>query len=485
MPDRPNVLVLMTDEHRPGVLGFAGDDVARTPTLDHLAETGVVFENAYTPAPSCVPARQSLRTGKLPRTWGQDGMDAFEDPEYRTLPLQFARHGYMTASGGKEHYRGWNQHVGWRKRLGPTPMKQHGIGSGQVPDPAPSAFEGEKNLGDWKWSDATEIKRAGVGESRTQVQDRRVVEGVEQYVREFSSSPYYDRAQPDTPLLLKTSLIEPHYPFFVPDEDRFTYYLNRVDPFVEGPGDFHPVLSSGHTVVPAEDVSERDLRRVTAAYYAMVEHVDDLFGRVLDALRENGEDLDKWMIVFTADHGEMLGERGLWQKSQFWEPSVGVPLVVRWPAAFEPHTVEANVSLCDLYATLCDLADVPVPSGLDSRSLRPLLEGNTATWHDHHGDEVVSQNVGNGALTGDIESQDLMIKREDLKYCFYGEEVPEVLFDLDRDPGETTNHIDDPAYADAVEQFRQRRAELGYGPDGDPDYDTAGYDPGTDVEGQA
>jgi len=120
----------------------ANDDVVRTPTLDWLAETGVVFENAYTPAPSCIPARHSMRTGQLPRTGDRFGMEAFESSEYRTLPLQMARHGYMTASGGKEHYPGWDQHQGWRKRIGPTPMKQHGIGDGQIPDPAPGAGTG-------------------------------------------------------------------------------------------------------------------------------------------------------------------------------------------------------------------------------------------------------------------------------------------------------------------------------------------------------
>jgi choline-sulfatase len=473
MPDRPNVLLLMDDEHRPDVLGYAGDDVVRTPTLDWLAETGTVFTNAYTPAPSCVPARQSMRTGQLPRTWDRFGFEAFETPEYRTLALQLARHGYMTASGGKEHYPGWNQHLGWRKRIGPTPMKQHGIGDSMIPDPAPGA--GTKSTGDWKWSNAEEIERAGVGNSRTQVQDRRVTEGVEQFLEEFFAAPYYDRCQPETPLLLKTSLIEPHYPFFAADEERFTYYLNRVDPYVEAPGEFHPKMGNRDRVVAGEDVTEREIRRATAAYYAMVERVDDLFGRVVGALERVGEDPDEWVIVFTSDHGELLGERGVWEKSEFWEPSARVPLVVRYPERFDPGVVSENVSLCDLYATICDLAGVPVPADRDSRSLVGLLEGDSDYWHGEYDNETVSQNVGNGAVSGGVDAEDLMIRRDDLKYCYFGEADDEVLFDLDRDPGETENLIDDPAYAEAVEAFRQRRGELGYGPDADPDYRNAGY----------
>jgi choline-sulfatase len=486
MPDRPNVLLLVNDEHHPDVVGYAGDDVVQTPTLDWLAETGTVFTNAYTPAPVCIPARHSIRTGKFPRTWSEDGFDAFESFDYPTLPLQFGRHGYMTASGGKEHYPGWNQHQGWRKRLGPTPMKQHGIGGRNVSGAVDGAFDGGASE-NWKWSVSTELQRAGIASSRTQVQDRRVTEGVEQYVREFFSSPYYDRAQPETPLLLKTSLIQPHYPYFTDFEERFTYYLNRVEPIVEEPfaGD-HPVLDGAETygecriARPGEDVSERTIRRATAAYYAMVETVDSLFGRVIEALQNNGEDPDEWVIVFTSDHGEMLGERGMWGKGQFLESSARVPLIVRYPERFEPSTVEENVNLCDLYATLCDLTDVDVPTGLDSRSLVALMGGETQHWHDAYDNETVVQGVGNG-LAGDVESEHLMIKRDDLKYCYYGDDGPEVLFDLASDPEETTNVVNDPAYADRLEEFRRRRGDLGYGPDADPAYENAGYDPGIDA----
>jgi len=482
MPDQPNVLVLMNDQHHPDVAGFAGDDVVRTPTLDWLAETGTVFENAYTPAPVCIPARQSIRTGQLPRTWDRFGLEAFESPEYRTLPLQMARHGYMTAGAGKEHYPGWNQQQGWRKRIGPTPMKQHGIGDGRVPDPAPNA--GTVSTGEWKWSGLEEIKRAGVANSRTQVQDRRVTEGVEQYVKEFFSAPYYDRSQPDTPLLLKTSLIEPHYPYFAAEEELFTYYLNRIDPVLETPDGVHPYVSEARTngecriVRPGEDASERELRRATAAYYAMVERVDDLFGRVIDALEHHGEDIDEWVIVFTSDHGEMLGERGMWGKGQFLESSARVPLVVRYPDRFDPGVVTENVNLCDLYATVCDLTGTPVPTDRDSRSLVSLMDGETSAWHAAYNNETISQGVGYYSVVNGVDSPELMIKRDDLKYCYYGEKFDELLFDLAEDPEEKRNRIDDAEYADAVERFRERRGELGYGPNADPDYETAGYDPG-------
>lgn len=477
MPDSPNVLLLMNDEHRPDVAGFAGNDVVRTPTLNWLAETGTVFTNAYTPAPVCVPARHSVRTGQLPQTWDRFGLEAFESPEYRTLPLQLGRHGYMTASAGKEHYPGWNQMVGWRKRIGATPYLQHGLGDDRMPDPAPGATTGGSA---WKWSAKKEVKRAGVSNARQQIGDRRATEGLKQYIREFFSSPYYDRAQPETPVLLKHSLIQPHYPFFTDDEDLFTYYLNRVDPYVEDLRDFHPVISECQTagecrrVRPGEDASAREIRRATAAYYAMVERVDEMFGRVIETLERHGEDLDEWLIIFTSDHGEMLGERSMWGKGQFLEPSASVPLIVRYPEQFDPRTVEENVTLCDIYATICDLTNTPVPDNRDSRSLVPLLGGDTQHWHDTYDNEAASQGVSNGAVANGISSDELMIKRDDLKYCYFGEKYEEVLFDLDRDPGETTNYIDDSDYAEAVEYFRSRRTELGYGPTAEG-YANAGY----------
>lgn len=476
MADQPNVLVLLNDEHRPDVAGFAGDDVVRTPTTDWLAETGTVFENAYTPAPVCVPARQSIRTGQLPRTWSERGFDAFESG-YQTFARQFGEHGYMTANAGKMHYPGWAKMQGWRKRLGPTPMKRT-MGDDAFDMQVDSEHGG---LSDWKWSGAKEVKRAGVADSRVQVDDRRSVEGVEEFLKQYFTAPYYDRCQPDRPLVLQTSLIQPHYPYFTDDEDLFTYYMNRVDPYVEEGDQFHSVISECRTagecrrVRPGVNASEREIRRATAAYYAMVERVDGLFGRVIDALEHHGEDPDEWVIVFTSDHGEMLGERSMWGKGQFLEPSARVPLVVRYPERFDPAVVSENVSLCDLYATVCDLAGLPTPDGLDSRSLVPLLAGDADRWHDAYENEAVSQGVGNGSVKRGVDCDHLMIKRDDLKYCYYGEDHPEVLFDLERDPEETTNYVEDPEYTDAVERFRERRGELGYGPNADPDYETAGY----------
>ncbi len=204
------------------------------------------------------------------------------------------------------------------------------------------------------------------------------------------------------------------------------------------------------------------MRRAIAAYYAMIETVDAQFGRVLDALRHAGQNLDEWVIVYTADHGEMLGEHGVFEKQKFFEESVRVPLLIRWPRASGPRVVDENVNLCDLFATLCDLCGIPVPEGLDSRSLVPLMRGDATAWDD----ESVSQ----------FGPHNLMIKRGHLKYQYYGPAGgSEVLFDLQRDPGETRSFLGASEYTAPVAAFRQRLGELGHGPDADANYRNAGY----------
>jgi choline-sulfatase len=214
-------------------------------------------------------------------------------------------------------------------------------------------------------------------------------------------------------------------------------------------------------VRPGVDVTETEIRRAVAAYYAMIETADEMFGLVIDKLRFVGQDIDDWIIIYYSDHGEMLGEHGIWEKQKFFEGSVRVPLIIRWPRNYSHRIVTKNVTTCDLFATLCDLANIPAPQNLDSRSLSNLMAGNSSEWKDeavsHFGDDF------------------LMIKRDDLKYQYYGEKMPEVLFDLSKDPEETKNVINSPEYAKKVEDFRRRRNKLGYGPDATPNYNNAGY----------
>jgi choline-sulfatase len=452
---RPNILFLMSDEHRPDVAGYAGNPVIRTPVLDQLARTGVVFRNAYTPSPICVPGRQCLTAGQLPKTCGCEGWIDLP-PNYLTFPRVFARHAYQTVCCGKLHHQGPDQMQGWLQR----PAGDMHIAANHISDRIEEEFQRSvRPFREYKWSDAKEIQRAGAGASHVVQKDAFWTQAALDFIDDYFNSSGYDREQ-SQPVLLKVSLLQPHYPYLT-DQEKFGYYLNRVTPFLEEPVSPHPFLSQ-RQVRPDVDASRRELRRATAAYYGMIESIDSHYGQILERLAYVGQNLDDWIIVYTSDHGEMLGEHGIWEKQKFYEASARVPLIIRWPNAFEGgRTVDENVNLCDLFATLCDLAELPIPPGLDSRSLAPLLRSESWPWHN----ESISQ----------FGPRNVMIKWDDLKYQYYGPEMPEVLFDLKRDPTERVDYIDDPEYAPIVARFRQRLATLGHGPNADPGYVNAGY----------
>jgi choline-sulfatase len=458
MSQRSNVLILMSDEHRADVAGHAGDEVVRTPTLDWLAEGGVTFNNAYTPSPICVPARQCILAGQYPRTCGCEGWIGLADG-YPTYATRFGQYGYHTVAFGKLHLQGPDQLKGFQSR----PVGD--VACGVVRDPIENAFDGFQAPqddalncpGSMKWSDEKELRRAGPGPVRPA--DRQTIQGVCDWIDERLVGTWYDRHTPQRPALLQVGLHDPHYPYIC-REDLFSYYLPRVRSYeVEVPFD-HPFLGLSpwppRPLQAGVDVPERAVRRGRAAYYAMVEGMDAHCGQVLDALRHAGEDLDDWTIVYLSDHGDQLGEHGVWEKQKFFEGSVRAPLIIRAPRHLPGGTsVNANVSLCDLFPTLCELAGLEIPPGLDGRSLVSVANGGQLDRPD----EVCSFFLQQGF-------RNVMIKSGALKYQWYEHEergvMPEVLFDLDADPLETRNAIDEPHYADALAAFRRRRKELGY-----------------------
>ena len=458
--NKPNILFLMSDEHRRDILGYAGNPIVRTPRLDALAETGVVFTQAYTPSPICIPGRQAMMSGQLPRTCGVESFGQDLAPGYMTFARRLAQYGWHTVAAGKLHHTGPDQMQGWLQRLGSEMrMADHWIEDRDEASFAPYAETFRRH----KWSDTKEVLRAGVGRPPSHVADEYALQGTLNFIRDHFTDPYFDRARPERPVLLKVSFNQPHYPYQT-DQARFEYYLNRVLPYMDEPVFDHPFLSQRQVDV-GTDVTERDMQRAIAAYYGMIETIDEYYGIVLDALEAAGQNLDDWIIIYTSDHGEMLGQHGIWEKQKFFEASVGVPLFIRWPAGFGvrgPHG-RPRTSTCATCLPRCATSAVCRPrDGLDSRSLaRSLSRGDSSGWSG----ESVSQFGG----------RNLMIKQGNLKYQYYGSDMPEVLFDLARDPQERVNLIGDSAYADVCRRFRHRCGELGFGPDANPNYVNVGY----------
>jgi choline-sulfatase len=458
MPKQPpNILFLMSDEHRADVTGYDGNRVIRTPVLDELARTGVVFRNAYAASPICIPGRQAMMAGQFPSTCRIEQFGRDLPPGHMTFARRFSQFAYNTVACGKLHHLGTDQMQGWTRRLAGDLVLNERFIEGRDE----SSFERFAGIPPqrWKWSDLLEVHRTACDtRSRVQRFDRHATEQAIDFLEDYYVDLTHDRATPHRPLMLKLSLLQPHYPYAA-DQAKLSYYFNRVQPYVNEPLFDHPVLSRRHVPIGVgmNEATEREIRRTTAAYYGMIETIDGHYGSLLDQLRHVGQDLDDWIIVYTSDHGEMLGEHGIWEKQRFFEGSARVPLIIRWPRRFKSRVVEENVNLCDLFATLCELAQIPLPTSdppLDSRSLVPLMAGDTRAWHEDHYNETVSQFGG----------RHLMIKRDALKYQWYGQDGPEVLFDLKADPCERGNCIDEPRYAQAVDAFRARRDALGFAP---------------------
>lgn len=466
----------MSDEHRADVAGFAGNRVVRTPVLDEVARQGVVFANAYTPSPICIPARQCMAAGQLPRTCGVERYGEDLPPFSMTFARRLGQFGYSTVCCGKLHHDGPDQMQGWQRRIGSNCRVEH-------PDPDADAhamahLPSQHTPYQLREKDVWEIQNAGIGRGpNTQVGDELTTIGCMRFIENRYLSTYYDRPLLDKPTLLMLSYNRPHYPYLT-TEQLFTYYLNRVPIYADEPLFDHPFLSQ-HRVDAGRDVTLREIQRATAAYYGMIEEIDTDYGQVMTELQRVGQNLDDWWIIYCSDHGEMLGEHSIWEKQKFFEASVRVPLVIRPPRTLrqawgiEPgqgaegragRVVGQNVNLCDLFATFCDLSDTPLPdrantvngAGLNSRSLLPLIRGQTDSWRRDHHNETIGQ--FNGA--------NLMIKRDALKYQLYcGDDCcsqPEVLFDLEAEPDERRNLIAQPEYADAVALFRARCGELGF-----------------------
>ena len=321
MKQQPNILFLMSDEHRPDVIGYEGNEVVRTPILDELARTGVVFRNAYTPSPVCVPGRQCMMAGQFPRSCGCEWFGEDLSPGHMTFARRFAQYAYNTTACGRLHHMGADQMQGWTERVcGDTHVHSSHIAGRSE---AAAARYPKPGDGTGKWSDAKEIQRAGIGRSAYVDFDRRAAEAAQDYIREYFVSSNYDRPRSHQPLMLKLSFFQPHYPYFT-DAEKFNYYINRVEPFLNQDLFSHPWLSM-RKVTPGEDVSIREIKRAMAAYYGMIETIDTHYEQTLEALRQVGQNLDDWIIIYTTDHGEMLGEHGIWKRKPFSRPVCAYP----------------------------------------------------------------------------------------------------------------------------------------------------------------
>ena len=316
--NKPHILLLINDEHRPDIMQIEGNSVIRTPTLTRFIDQGLYFRNAYTPSPVCVPARQSFLSGLYPRN---SGCLNFGDPMptgVRTIPGHLGNYGYYTCCAGKMHFVGTDVMHGWHERIGRDIIGNNGYPYPAVKNEYTAQIEREPGTGMKRDKCAQEIRDAQPGIGHWMLHDQYNVDGALLFLEEYFVNASYDRPKA-APLCMAVSLIAPHYPYQCP-LDLFNYYMQRVEPIIEEPNDKFS-YDNFFRVQVGKDVTYRQAHRATAAYYGMIEWMDAQFGRVIEKM-EHLNVLDDFIVVFLSDHGEMLGTKGLWEKQSYFEPSV-------------------------------------------------------------------------------------------------------------------------------------------------------------------
>ncbi len=431
-PDRPNILVFFTDQQRHDTIAALGNRTLRTPNLDRLVREGLAFTSAFTPAPVCVPARACLHYGQYPgktRCYG----NAYPMPADRKSYVDLlANAGYDTIGIGKCHFT-------------PDRLAKRGFARRLTQEEVPARVADDDYLQFLQRSPYKHVRDAhGVWGERVyapQTSPLPVDHHPTQWVGNQMIQYIDERAAEDrpTPWFAFCSFIHPHPPYSPPAPWDTMYGADHVDdPHL--PTDFTArqnrfIRMALHNYYFDPPVSPTLWRLMKARYYACVSFIDHQVGRVLAALEQTAQ-LDNTLIVFTSDHGDMLGDLGLIGKEDMYGPSVRVPLVVRPPrAAGAGQRVATAVSLVDISATLCAAAGVEPPAAFDGENLLTLARDRSGC-----SDRIVISQVHEGRrglyLAANAQH----------KYMYSAADDRECLHDHVADPHEDDDLIDDPAY---------------------------------------
>jgi arylsulfatase A-like enzyme len=411
---RPNVLFLMTDQHHARAMSAAGNPHVRTPALDALSARGLRFEKSYCTYPLCCPGRASFFTSRMPHELGIYGNSDAELSEkgVPTLGELFREAGYDTAYAGKWHL----------KPAYPTFKRGtiHGFTALPIAGNDPHA------------ADKDEFGKGLIVDSNT-------ADAAISFLRQPHSKPFF----------LVASLLNPH------DICEFDRCAELDAMLPSDPGRLPPVRPNTHAVdglPPAllpfmakaknQGRTDRQWQEYLWVYYRLVEKADAQIARVLEALDRAGL-TESTVVLFTSDHGEMMGSHRMTTKQKLYDEATNVPMIVAAPKCAPGIDSRSLVSGLDVMPTLLDFAGIDAPSTLRGLSLRPLVEGRSAPWRDFVACETVS------------EVQARMVRTARYKYIDFAEGNPhEQFFDMDSDPGETRNMASNPALAGEVERHR-------------------------------
>lgn len=436
----PNILLLMVDQLAAPALPAYGHRQVIAPHLDELARQSVVFDSAYCNFPICAPSRFSMLSGRLPHAI-EAYDNASEFPAATPTMAHYLRHaGYRTILCGKMHFIGPDQLHGYEERL--------------TTDIYPADFAWTP---DWTRGPAhrpTGVSMRPVVEAGPCIRSMQIDYDDEVEYRAVQRLHDLARAPDEQPFFLTVSFTHPHPPFVASQRHWDLYEHDAIEPPRVGEIAYEDLDEHSRWlyVAHAQDqytVTPAHVRNARHAYFAMVSYVDEKIGSVMRTLRETGL-ADDTVVVLAGDHGEMLGERGMWFKQCFFEWSARVPLMMSMPSRFEPSRVAAHVSLVDLLPTFLDLAagagGIEPVDPLDGRSLLPLMDGS---------DDGTTRTVVSEYSSEGVCAASRMVRHGRHKYIVT-RGLPPLLFDLEADPDELDNLAGRPSHADIQATLHRR-----------------------------
>ena len=412
-----NLLFILSDEHRRDIARCYGDPIAITPNIDAIAARGVLFRNAYTPCPICVPARAALATGRwVHQTKSWDNAAPYHG-EATTWHHRLRDNGHKAVSIGKLHFRATEDDNGFNEEILPLHVLD-GIGDliGMLREPPAN-----------RGSMPALAESAGPGKSTYNDYDSAIAAAACEWIETHARSG-------DKPWALFVSFVRPHFPLTAPPEFYKLYPPERMAMprlYDEAGRPRHPAIAALKTVMNYDDFfkDERIVRRAVASYYALVSFLDHNIGKVLGAI-DKANLTSTTRVIYTSDHGDNLGCRGLWGKSVMYEESAAIPMILAGDGVASGAVVDTPVSLIDCYRTALEAVGCPLSPDDLARPSRSLWEIAGGTKPDR---TVLSEYHAVASVTGTF-----MIRHGRWKYIHHVGYRPE-LFDLVADPGETND----------------------------------------------
>src|SRR4051812_18024844 len=426
-----NVIFILSDEHNERVLGCYGHSMIRTPNLDTLAARGTRFTNAYTNCPICVPARASFATGQYVHQHGcWDNAIAYNG-QVPAWGHRLMAQGHRVTSIGKLHYLDSDaKRNGFDEEILPLHIV-NGVGDllGLIRDELPRRA-GSAKLG----------PEAGPGESEYTQYDRAIADATAQWLRQAAAQ------RSERPWALYVGFVSPHFPLIAPPEFYAMYPEDSVpwpDMYDADERPRHPFIDAMRKCLCFDEPFDAPMvRRAIAAYMGLVTFLDHNVGTILRALEETGL-AENTRVVYTTDHGDNLGTRGLWGKSTMYEESAGIPLIMAGADVPVNNVCDTPVSLVDGFQTFVHALGArpnPADATLPGHSLLDIAQGFVPRRTG------LSEYHAAGAISGSY-----MIRHRQYKYIHYVG-LPPMLFDLERDPCERNDLGRNPAYAAIVRE---------------------------------